>query len=58
MPWTRQQVKYLLDKKISPLTRQQRAKMVSELHADPAIGHEKKGSLSLKQAARIRMRVK
>lgn len=49
MPWTRQQVKYLLDKKISPLTSTQRTKMVSELHRDPAMGHAKKGSKELKK---------
>lgn len=48
MPWTRQQVKYLLSKG-SPLSRKQRAKMVGELHADPAMGHKKKGSAALKK---------
>ena len=42
MPWTRQQVKYLLSKG-SPLTSGQRSKMVGELHSDPALGHKRKG---------------
>jgi hypothetical protein len=49
MPWTRQQVKYLLDKKISPLTSTQRTKMIGELHQNPAMGHAKKGSKELKK---------
>ena len=43
MPWTAKQVRYLLDKKISPLTPTQRTKMIGELHHDPAMGHAKKG---------------
>lgn len=46
MPWTRKQVKYLLSSG-SPLSSEQRAKMKSELHADPAMGHKKKGSPDL-----------
>lgn len=49
MPWTRKQVKYLLDKKVSPLTSTQRTKMIGELHRDPAMGHAKKGSQELKK---------
>ena len=49
MPWTRQQVKFLLDKKVSPLTSTQRTKMVGELHADPKMGHARKGSKELKK---------
>jgi hypothetical protein len=49
MPWTRQQVKFLLDKKVSPLTSTQRSKMVGELHADPKMGHVRKGSKELKK---------
>lgn len=43
MPWTRKQVRYLLSKG-SPLTDQQQTKMKGELHANPAMGHMKKGS--------------
>jgi hypothetical protein len=49
MPWTRQQVKFLLSKG-SPLSPEQEAKMKSELHADPAMGHARKGSKALKKA--------
>ncbi len=42
MPWTRKQVRYLLSK-VSPLSSDQKTKMVGELHADPALGHKKKG---------------
>lgn len=48
MPWTRQQVKYLLSSG-SPLSSQQQAKMKGELHANPAMGHKKKGSAALKK---------
>lgn len=48
MPWTRRQVKYLLSKG-SPLTPSQRQKMLDELHADPKIGHARKGSAALKK---------
>lgn len=42
MPWTRQQVKYLLSGG-SPLTGGQKSKMVGELHANPKMGHMRKG---------------
>lgn len=45
MPWTRRQVKYLLSSG-SPLKSEQKDKMKSELHADPAMGHRKKGEFS------------
>lgn len=48
MPWTRQQVKYLLSSG-SPLSSQQQTKMKGELHANPAMGHKKKGSAALKK---------
>lgn len=47
-PWTRRQVKYLLSK-VSPLKPEQKANMVGELHADPKMGHAKKGSKELKK---------
>lgn len=42
MPWTRQQVKYLFSNG-SPLSTGQKDKMHRELHANPAMGHMKKG---------------
>ena len=48
MPWTRRQVRFLLSKG-TPLTAGQRKKMIGELHADPAMGHERKGSAALKK---------
>jgi len=48
MPWTRQQVKYLLSSG-TPLSGMQQAKMKRELHANPAMGHKKKGSKALKK---------
>lgn len=48
MPWTRRQVKYLLSSG-SPLTGEQKTKMKGELHADPSMGHKKKGSPALKK---------
>jgi hypothetical protein len=46
--WTRKQVKKLLSKG-SPLTSEQQDKMKSELHANPQMGHAKKGSAALKK---------
>jgi hypothetical protein len=54
MPWTRQQVKFLLSKG-SPLDPAEKTKMKGELHADPAMGHMQKGyskGLSAGQARR------
>jgi len=42
MPWTQQQVKYLLSEG-SPLKASQKSKMKSELHEDPSMGHKQKG---------------
>jgi hypothetical protein len=42
MPWTRQQVKYLLSDG-SPLKDKQKTKMKAELHAAPGMGHMRKG---------------
>ena len=47
MPWTRRQVKYLLSS-VSPLSGEQKGKMKSELHQNPSMGHEKKGSTAMK----------
>lgn len=48
MPWTRKQVKKLLSSG-SPLTSEQKDKMKAELHANPKLGHAKKGSEALKK---------
>lgn len=48
MPWTRKQVKLLLSK-YSPLNAEQKDKMHAELHANPKMGHAKKGSEELKK---------
>ena len=48
MPWTRAQVRLLLSK-YSPLKPAQKAKMHEELHANPQMGHARKGSEELKK---------
>ena len=48
MPWTRKQVKLLLSK-YSPLTAPQQDKMKAELHANPQMGHARKGSKELEK---------
>lgn len=48
MPWTRRQVKLLLSDK-SPLSQEQKDKMQAELHANPSLGHARKGSKALKR---------
>lgn len=47
MPWTPKQVRLLLSK-ASPLSSTQQSKMKTELHANPKLGHAKKGSKGLK----------
>jgi hypothetical protein len=49
MPWTRRQVRKLLSSG-SPLTAEQKQKMIGELHANPAMGHARKGSKALKKS--------
>jgi len=49
MPWTPRQKRYLLSSG-SPLSGTQRQKMLGELHANPQMGHAKKGSSVLKKA--------
>jgi len=48
LPWTRQQVKYLLSEG-SPLSDKQKSKMKSELHEDPSLGHKVKLSEVMKR---------
>jgi len=52
MPYTRQQVKFLFSSG-SPLSPEQKEKMHSELHANPALGHMKKGSAEMKRPSRM-----
>jgi hypothetical protein len=53
MPWTRKQVRYLLSSG-SPLKPEQRTKMLGELHANPAMGHMKKGAGKLRPLSSLR----
>lgn len=48
MPWTPKQVRLLLSK-VSPLSGEQKSKMKAELHANPRMGHARKGSAELKK---------
>lgn len=48
-PWTRSQVRYL-ESIGSPLTASQKSKMNRELHENPALGHQKKGSKAMAQS--------
>ncbi len=48
MPYTRKQVKLFLSK-ASPLSGEQQDNVKSELHANPAMGHARKGSAALKR---------
>ena len=41
MPWTPRQTRYLLSK-VSPLSEDEKDKMKSELHANPALAHKRK----------------
>ncbi len=55
MPYTRRQVKKLLSSG-SPLSGKQKAKMKRELHANPEMGHMKKGYKKSKNALYDRWR--
>ena len=48
MPYSPKEVRYLLSK-ASPLTPAQRQKMLAELHANPSLGKQKKGSKAMKR---------
>jgi hypothetical protein len=48
VPYTRRQVRFL-ESNDSPLTTVQKNKMNAEVHADPALGHHKKGSEAMKK---------
>jgi hypothetical protein len=48
-PWTRNQVKKLLSSS-SPLTPEQQEKMKAELHSNPALGKQRKGSKAMKRS--------
>lgn len=52
MPWTPRAVRFLFSKG-SPLTPAEKAKMERELHANPALGHARKGAIGNK-AVRLR----
>lgn len=42
MPWTENQVRYLLSSG-SPLSEEQKKDMADELHEEPSLGHRKNG---------------
>lgn len=49
MPYTRKEVRYLLSS-VSPLSDEQKQKVKDELHANPSLGHKKKGSKEMKRS--------
>jgi hypothetical protein len=49
VPWTLRQTRYLLSSG-SPLSAVQKENMHKELHANPALGHMKKGSSRMARA--------
>jgi hypothetical protein len=51
VPWTRKEVKFLFSSG-SPLSAAQKDKMHAELHANPKMGHQKKGSRAMKRGKR------
>lgn len=48
MPWTARETRFLLSSG-SPLSAVQKENMKSELHANPAMGHARRGSAALKK---------
>jgi hypothetical protein len=55
MPWTDKQVRFL-ESNSSPLSAAQKENMNRELHANPALGHKKKGSRMAAAFRRARRR--
>lgn len=53
MPWTRREVRFLLSDG-SPLSDAKKEFMKAELHANPALGHSHKGSVTMKRMAGTR----
>lgn len=53
MPWTRKQVRFLLSKG-TPLTDEQKSKMLAELHADPSLGHKQPNAFTMKRKKKAR----
>jgi hypothetical protein len=51
MPYTMKEVRYLLSSG-SPLSMQQQDKMKQELHENPAIGRQRKGTAAMKRGPR------
>ena len=51
MPWTRKQVRYLLSS-VSPLTATQKAKMIRELKANPALGRKPESKVKSRKKGR------
>jgi hypothetical protein len=54
-PWTPRQVRFL-ESSGSPLTAAQKDKMNAELHANPLLGHNQKGSAAMKKSPAGHMR--
>ena len=52
MPWSRREVKFL-ESSGSTLSSEQKDKMNAELHANPSMGHQKKGSAAMKRGPHI-----
>lgn len=48
MPYTRKEVKFLFSSG-SPLSGAQKEKMHRELHENPALGHQRRGSAAMKR---------
>jgi len=52
MPFTRREVRFLFSSG-SPLSTEKKEKMKAELHADPALGHQRRGSAAMKRGPRM-----
>ena len=52
MPYTQREVRFLLSS-ASPFSNNKKDEVKTELHADPALGHQRRGSEAMKRGSRM-----
>lgn len=52
MPYTQREVRFLLSN-ASPFSKQKKNEVKAELHEDPALGHQRRGSEAMKRGSRM-----
>lgn len=52
MPYTQREVRFLLSS-ASPFSNKKKDEVKAELHSDPALGHQRRGSEAMKRGSRM-----